>query len=180
MSPEEPELFRALLYLQNLAKKGHAASPAEVFLGHTVWTPLQPQTRQAQVSWDRHRAERIADQERMRVQYNKTATRTAKDFSVGTNVLAHNVRGKAVRAIVVDGRDAPRSYLVEFPNGSRSYHNRKFLTSIPRQPQSSSGRTSPTTIPTTPEGRRSPARARSLSLILVCEIPKLPIFRSPT
>jgi hypothetical protein len=33
VSPEEPELFCASLYLQNLAKKGHTAPPAEILLG---------------------------------------------------------------------------------------------------------------------------------------------------
>jgi hypothetical protein len=40
----------------------------------------------------------------MCAQYNKMANCFAKKFSVGTNVLVHNVRGKAARAVVVDAR----------------------------------------------------------------------------
>jgi transposase InsO family protein len=36
VSTGDNELFRALLYLQNIAKKGHTASQAEIFLGRTV------------------------------------------------------------------------------------------------------------------------------------------------
>ncbi len=50
VSSSENELFRALLYLQNSAKRQHHTSPAQIFLGQTVRTPLQQCFEQSRFS----------------------------------------------------------------------------------------------------------------------------------
>jgi transposase InsO family protein len=137
VSDSENELFRALLYLQNSAKRRHQASPAQIFLGRSVRTPLQRTTEQSRFSWGRHLAERSREQNVMKRFYDRAHTRTARDFTVGQHVLVHNVRGKSVPAVVVQRSD-DRTYLVEFPNGARSLRNRKFLTILSRSDTSAS------------------------------------------
>ncbi len=131
VSDSEHELFRALLYLQNSAKRKHQASPAQVFLGRSVRTPLCPVSKQYTVPWSQHLRERETEQKTMKRYYDRTCSRTAQDFPAGEHVLVHNVRGRSVPATVVEKRDT-RTYLVEFENGSRSVRNRKFLTFLPR------------------------------------------------
>jgi hypothetical protein len=80
VSNGENKLFCAVLYLQNSAKRHHAASPAQIFLGRLVRTPLHPIARQYTISWNEHRLERIAEQETMKRYYDWTCSRTAKDF----------------------------------------------------------------------------------------------------
>jgi hypothetical protein len=70
--------------------------------------------------------------------------REHSEVKAGDPVLVHNVRGKAQQGSVVQQTDAPRTYLVEFPNGTRSIRNRRFLTPLPRSQPPKSGRTSPT------------------------------------
>jgi transposase InsO family protein len=62
VSDSENELFRALLYLQNCAKKNHQASPAQIFLGRSVRTPLRPRVEQNRFSWQDHFDERQREQ----------------------------------------------------------------------------------------------------------------------
>jgi transposase InsO family protein len=131
VSASENELFRALLYLQNSAKRRHIASPAQIFLGRSLRTPLTANGTQYTVAWRRHLSERENEQEAMKRYYDRTRSQWARDFVCGEKVLVHNVRGKSVPAKVIYKRDE-RSYLVEFDNGSRSIRNRKFLTFLPR------------------------------------------------
>jgi transposase InsO family protein len=62
VSDSENKLFRALLYLQNSAKRRHQASPAQIFLGRSVRTPLQQHVEQNRFSWEQHLAERCREQ----------------------------------------------------------------------------------------------------------------------
>jgi hypothetical protein len=131
VSTTENELFRALLYLQNQAKRRHTASPAQIFLGRTVRTPLVPRTTRSDIKWERHLLERQQDQSTMKRYFDRTASRNARDFLDGDRVLVHNVRGHSVPGTIVCAMD-DRAYLVEFSNGSRSVRNRRFLTFLPR------------------------------------------------
>jgi hypothetical protein len=131
VSNSENELFRAILYLQNCAKRRTTASPAQIFLGRTIRTPLHPTTVQSEMKWEHHHAERTREQDIMKRFYDRTASRTADAFLPGDPVLVHNVRGKSVAGIVAS-QTGPRTYMVEFGNGTRSVRNRKFLTSLPR------------------------------------------------
>jgi transposase InsO family protein len=144
VSLNKNELFRVLLYLQNSAKRKHAAAPAEIFLGRSLRTPLQPQSNQSFVLWRDHHTERTSEQLTMKAQYNPCATRTANDYQQGDRILVHNVCGITAQATVVEQTDR-RTYLVEYQNGSRSIRNRRFLTFIPSS--SNSG------LPTAPRPR---------------------------
>ena len=52
VSINDTEFLKAVLYLQNTAKAGHRFSPADVFLGRTVRTPLQPRAKQTLRPWE--------------------------------------------------------------------------------------------------------------------------------
>ena len=119
-------------YLQNVAKKAHSASPAQIFLGRRMRTPLHPTTAKSSHSWLLHSQEGLQDQARMTASYNWTASQEARDFCVNDHVLVHKVQGKNVPAIVVSRSVEPRSYLARFANITQSIQNRKFLTSLPR------------------------------------------------
>ncbi len=135
VSNTEHELFRAILYLQNCAKRQNTSvNPAQIFLGRNVCTPLHPCTVKSTMSWERHFQDRIREQERMRRYYDRTASQVVDDFVCNASVLVHNVCGKSFPATVV-GQTGPRTYLVEFENGARSVRNRKFLMSLPRLSQ---------------------------------------------
>jgi hypothetical protein len=131
VSTTENELFRALLYLQNQAKRRHTATPAQIFLGRSVRTPLVPRAEPSDVKWEQHLIERQKDQSTMKYYFDRTASRVANDFFDGDGVLVHNVRGRSVPGTIVRAMDS-RAYLVEFSNGSRSVRNRRFLTFLPR------------------------------------------------
>jgi transposase InsO family protein len=134
----ENELFRAVLYLQNTVKRAHSASPAQVFLGRNTRTPLTTTVRPSPISWKQHFEDRVGDQRRMKNAYDTPGKREHVDLFPGARVLVHNVRGKSQEAVVVHATSTPRTYLVEFSNGSRSIRNRRFLTLLPRW-QSSPG-----------------------------------------
>jgi transposase InsO family protein len=131
VSATEHELFQALLYLQGQAKRCHTASPAQIFLGRSVRTPLVPRGEQTTVEWSKHLIERQQDQKTMKSYFDRTASQVARGFVQGDKVLVHNVRGHSAPGTVVQATDN-RAYLVEFPNGSRSVRNRRFLTFLPR------------------------------------------------
>jgi hypothetical protein len=132
VSATEHELFRALLYLQGQAKRRHTASPAQIFLGRSVQTPLVPRVEQSTVDWSKNLMERQQDQQRtMKSYFDRTASQVAQGFVEGDKVLVHNVQGSSAPGIVVRATDN-RAYQVEFPNRSRSVRNRRFLTFIPR------------------------------------------------
>jgi hypothetical protein len=131
VSSNENDLFRAILYLQNCAKRRNTASPAQIFLGRNVRTPLHPVATKNTVSWEHHYRDRINEQERMKRYYDRTASRANDGFQQVESVLVHNVRGKSIPAAVV-GQTSQQTYLVEFQNGARSVRNRKFLTHLPR------------------------------------------------
>jgi transposase InsO family protein len=160
VSESENELFRALLYLQNAAKRRHRASPAEIFLGRSVRTPLHPQAKQSNASWKQHFDERLSEQKTMKMYYDRAHTQLARDFASGEKVMVHNVKGHSVPGTVVQQRDT-RTYLVEFDNGSRSIRNRKFLTFLPRndvvrQPARTPTWTDDGTFPALPGWTRDP------------------------
>ncbi len=185
----ESDLFRATLYLQNTAKKAHTLSPAQVFLGRSIRTPLHPQPRQSLVPWSVHFRERITDQRASREPAR--APPPVRDFVPGESVLVHNVRGAKLPATIVQAGSEPRSYLVEFPSGTRSIRNRIFLTPLPRSPPRSVGNESPPTKTTTasppattgpacpqavttdPAGPRLQSSTPSPSPLLV-KVPRLP------
>jgi hypothetical protein len=131
-----------VLYLQNCAKRRKTASPAQIFLGRRVRTPLHPVAAQNQVTWKRHFQDRVREQERMKRYYDRTASQPARGFKTKTPVLVHNVRGKALTAVVIS-QTGPQTYIVEFPNGARSVCNRNFLTPLPRSTHAST-KTRPT------------------------------------
>jgi transposase InsO family protein len=154
----EADLFRATLYLQNTAKRTHTFSPAQVFLGRSVRTPLNPRVSASDASWQTHFHERIADQ---RAQAQATATPTSRSpptFIPGDRVLVHNVRGHSLQGVVIHDAHEPRSYVVEFPSGARSVRNRKFLTLLPRSAPPNAGKPCPTTMtPRPPSPSQFPA-----------------------
>jgi hypothetical protein len=160
VSLNENELFWVLLYLQNFAKRRHAAAPAEIFIGHSLQTPLQAQSNQSFVLWRDHHSEQTSEQGAMKAQYDRCATRTAKDYKQGDRILVHNVCGKTAQATVVEQTDR-RTYLVEFPNSSRSIRTHRFLTFIPGSSDSGLPTASrPTSDTTTPGGSSKAAPKR--------------------
>ena len=137
MSITSTQLFRSLLYLRNRAKLGHSASPAQIFLGRTVRSPLTSPDK-SNASWQVHHAQRLNNKAMMAQNHDVTAHQLAGDFAPGDHVMVHKVRGKNVKASVISNAPEPRSYVVEFANGSQSVHNQKFLTIFSRNHMSSS------------------------------------------
>jgi transposase InsO family protein len=144
----EGDLFKATLYLQNTAKRTHTYSPAQVFLGRSARTPLNPRPTATAVSWEKHFHERISDQRAQSQAHPVLVNRSPPTFLIGDRVLVHNVRGNTLQGLVVGNATEPRSYVVEFPSGARSIRNRKFMTLLPRSVPPNAGRVSQTT--TTP------------------------------
>ncbi len=74
VSDTENELFRALLYLQNSAKRRHQASLEQIFLGRSVRRPLCPVSKQYTVPWSQHLREQEAGQRTMKQYYDHTCS----------------------------------------------------------------------------------------------------------
>ena len=132
VSLNETEFLKAVIYLQNTTKAGHSFSPAEVFLGRSVRTPLQELAKKAVVSWTTVYQERKQDQSRMKHSYDRTASKPCLSFKQGDRVLVHNVKGKSVTATVVEQATTPRAYTVRLDSGTSTTRNQKFLTVLPR------------------------------------------------
>jgi hypothetical protein len=108
-------------------------------------SPLSPKSVQSFITWSVHFDERVIDQ-RASPALSRTVPR---DFCPGDRVVVHNVRGSSMPATVIRTGDKPRSYLVEFDNGTRSVRNRIFVTPLPRSPPLSVGSRSPPPMTTT-------------------------------
>jgi transposase InsO family protein len=102
------DLFRAILYLQNTVKRAKSASPAQIFLGRAVRTPLhEGDVSQHPALWKSHFEERIADQRHMKIGYDTVGMREHVTMCVGDPVLVHNVRGKLHLGTVVQQLPTP-------------------------------------------------------------------------
>jgi transposase InsO family protein len=176
----DDQLFRAALYMQGTAKRNHTLSPAQVLLGRSPRTPLNPIATQSAVSWKTHFLERIADQRQSR---EPKSVSIPRDFLPGDKVLVHNVRGSSQTAVVVSLASEPRAYIVEFPSGARSVRNRIFLTPIPRSLTRNAGNPSPTTtststsLPARPEPPSRPPLSPKISTPLGSG--QLPVRNAP-
>lgn len=132
VSLNETEFLKAVIYLQNTTKAGHSFTPAEVFLGRSVRTPLQEKAVKATVSWTTVCSERKQDQSRMKRSYDRTASKYCSTFKQGDRVLVHNVKQRSVPATVIEQAPTPRAYTVRLDSGTATTRNRKFLTILPR------------------------------------------------
>ena len=148
VSINDTEFLKAVLYLPNTAKAGHKFSPADVFLGRTVRTPLQPSAKQTVMPWETIKQERVDDQKRMKITYDRNATKSCETFKPGDCVLVHNVKGKSAPAVVLEKAIEPRAYVVRLDTGTSTKRNQKFLTFLPRLDS------------TTTKGKQSPTATR--------------------
>lgn len=134
------ELFQCLLALQNTAKAGMSASPAEIFLGRKQRTDLVPRGAQCDIAWNKIRNERLQKQSKSAEYYNRTVKSWDHCLKAGDRVLVHSPKTRdKVKGIVVKPAETPRAYIVKLASGAVSVRNIKYLALVPNRQQSEPG-----------------------------------------
>ena len=130
------ELFRAILYARNTPKPGMPCSPAQIFLGRNLRTPLQPRVRQNVIPWPTVALHRQKAFQRAHDYYDRTAHPAVPMFVPGQQVLIHNwtTLGTKAAASVIGPAPQPRSYSLLLPSGRVTERNSRFLTDFSAAP----------------------------------------------
>ena len=130
------DLFRAILYARNTPKPGMLCSPAQIFLGRNLRTPLQPSVRQHTVPWQAVACRRQQAFHRAHTYYNSTAKPLSSVFAPGQQVLIHNWTTPGTKAVarVVGPASQPRGYQLLLPSGRTTTRNSRFLTDFSGAP----------------------------------------------
>ena len=130
------ELFCAIVYARNTPKPGMSCSPAQIFLGRNLRTPLQPCVRQNTVPWDVLAQQRQKAFLRAHEYYNRSARPASPVFVPGQQVLIHNWTSPGVKAAarVLGPAPQPRAYRLLLPSGRVTDRNSRFLTDYSAAP----------------------------------------------
>ena len=136
LESDENRFLHALLFLQNTAKPGFTATPAEVFLGRTQRTPVTPTVKISTVPWAVHRADRLRRQRGENVQYDRHSNARTPPFFLGQRVMVILKNRTRRPAIIIAHAAIPRAFEVQFETGHISIRNSRFLLPLPSSRES--------------------------------------------
>ena len=138
-SAEEKRDFRELLLeYRNAPIPRLGSSPSQILMSRSLRTSLPvPMSNLEPKIIQRIRPKMIENQAKAKLNYDKTARRNPDNFQTGTQVLVKTNKNENWRpAKVVEKYTTPRSYIVQYPNGTKvrrnEAHIKKFSGRLPR------------------------------------------------